>query len=70
LLSRSSLKELRIQYKGHPYRVFFAVDPRRVAALLVGGDKHGNDRFYEKFIPRAETIYAQHLREISTKKGK
>lgn len=32
--------------------------------LLIGGDKTGNQRWYEEFVPRAEGIYEQHLREI------
>jgi hypothetical protein len=41
------MKELRIQHSGRPYRVLFAFDPRRCAILLIGGDKTGNDRWYE-----------------------
>jgi hypothetical protein len=33
------------------------------AVLLIGGDKTGDDRFYEKFVPEAELIYARYLRE-------
>lgn len=67
--SSYNLKELRIQHAGRPYRVLFAFDPRRVGLLLIGGDKTGNDRWYEEFIPKAEKIYKQHLREISKQKG-
>jgi hypothetical protein len=63
-----NLKELRIQHQGRPYRVLFIFDPRRVALLLVGGDKTGNDRWYEEFIPRAEQIYERFLKEIETEK--
>lgn len=58
------MRELRIQHAGHPYRVLYAFDYRRVAVLLIGGDKTGNDRWYEEFVPRADAIYEQHLREI------
>jgi hypothetical protein len=58
------MKELRTQHRGRPYRALFAFDPRRVAILLIGGDKTGNDRWYEKFVPRADKIYAEHLRAI------
>jgi hypothetical protein len=44
--------------------VLFAFDPRRVGLLLIGGDKTGNSRWYEEFIPKAEAIYEQHLREL------
>ena len=57
------MRELRIQHEGRPYRVLYAFDPRRAAMLLVGGDKTGNDRWYEEFVPRADAIYERHLRE-------
>jgi hypothetical protein len=59
-----NMRELRIQHQGRPYRVLYAFDPRRVGVLLIGGDKTGNSRWYEEFVPKADTIYAQHLREI------
>jgi hypothetical protein len=33
-----NMKELRIQYKGEPWRILFAFDPKRQAILLVGGN--------------------------------
>ena len=62
------MKELRTQHRGRPYRTLFAFDPRRVAVLLIGGDKTGNDRWYEEFVPRADKIYAEHLRAIEKKR--
>ena len=59
------MRELRIQHQGEPYRVFYAFDPRRAAILLIGGNKTGDDRFYERMIPRADQIYDDHLRELS-----
>jgi len=56
-----NMKELIIQYAGRPYRVLYAFDPRRAAILLIGGDKTGNDRWYEEFVPLADRIFAQHL---------
>ena len=53
-----------MQHEGRPYRVLYAFDPRRVALLLLGGDKTGDSRWYEKAIPQAETIYAKHLEEL------
>ena len=32
--------------------------------LLIGGDKTGRTDWYEQFVPRADSIYAQHLREV------
>jgi hypothetical protein len=60
------MRELRIQHEGRPYRVLYAFDPRRVALLLIGGDKTGNNRWYEEYVPIADAIYDQHLRELET----
>jgi hypothetical protein len=60
----SNMKELRIQSKGRPLRTFFAFDPRRCAILLIGGDKTGDDRFYEHMIPLADRLYDEHLCEL------
>jgi hypothetical protein len=62
----SHMRELRIQHGGRPYRVLYAFDPRRSALLLLGGDKTGNDRWYEIMIPKADALYERHLREIKT----
>ena len=59
------MRELRVQHDGKPYRVFYCFDPRRTAMLLIGGDKTGNDRFYEEMVPWADAIYDQHLLEIA-----
>lgn len=55
------LRELRIQHVGQPYRVLYAFDPRRVGVLLIGGNKTGDDRWYETFVPLADKIYDDHL---------
>lgn len=47
-----------------PYRILYVFDPRRNALLLLGGDKTGDDRWYEENVPRAEQIYEQYLKEI------
>jgi len=58
------LRELRIQHKGQPYRVLYAFDPRRTAILLIGGNKTGDDRWYETFVPLADRLYAEHLEQL------
>jgi len=58
------MRELRVQSKGRPIRIFYAFDPRRSAILLIGGDKTGNQRFYEEMIPVADRLYDEHLVEI------
>ena len=60
-----NLKELRVQHAGRPLRIAFAFDPKRQAAILCGGDKTGDKRFYEKFIREAEAIYARHLAALA-----
>ena len=54
--SNYALRELRVQSQGQPIRIFYAFDPKRQAVLLLGGNKAGDDRFYETKIPRAETL--------------
>jgi len=58
------MRELRIQHEGRPYRVLYAFDPRRAAILLLGGDKTGRDRWYEKHVPKADDLYDEYLREL------
>ncbi|HUZ13205.1 MAG TPA: type II toxin-antitoxin system RelE/ParE family toxin [Caulobacteraceae bacterium] len=60
----SHMRELRIQSEGRPLRVFYAFDPRRSAILLIGGDKTGDDRFYERLLPVADELYDVHLKEL------
>ncbi len=62
------MRELRIQHEGRPYRILYAFDPRRAALLLIGGDKTGDSRWYEKMIPKADAIYERHLQEIGLKR--
>jgi hypothetical protein len=58
------MRELRVQSGGRPLRVFYAFDPRRSAILLIGGDKTGDDRFYERMIPIADAPYDVYIEEI------
>ena len=58
------MRELRIQHRGRPLRVLYAFDPRRVALLLIGGEKTGIESWYESFVPIADRIYDQHLSEL------
>ncbi len=58
------LRELRVQSGGRPLRIFYAFDPRRTAVLLIGGDKTGDDRFYETSIPIADHLYDVYLDEL------
>ena len=58
------MRELRAQSGGRPMRVFYAFDPRRTSILLIGGDRTGNDRFYEEYVPVADALYDEHLEEL------
>lgn len=60
----SHMRELRVQHRGRPLRVFYAFDPRRTAILLIAGDKTGDARFYDRMIPLADRLYDEHLEEL------
>ncbi len=64
-----SIRELRIQHKGKPYRILYAFDPRRTAILLIGGRKAGGHRWYENYVPLAERIYEKHLKTLKNEQG-
>ena len=58
------MRELRVQHAGRPYRVLYAFDPFRCAILLIGGNKTGDDRWYDTHIPIADLLYDTHLKEL------
>ena len=60
--TKHPIRELRAKSESI-LRIFYAFDPTRAAVLLIGGDKRGDDRFYERMIPLAERIWEQYLRE-------
>jgi len=60
----SHMREWRVQSGGRPLRIFYAFDPRRMAILLIGADKTGDDRFYDVYIPIADRLYDDYLDEI------
>ena len=60
----SHMRELRTQHDGRPYRTLYAFDPRRTAILLIGGDKTGNDRWYDQTVHVADGLYDEHLRQL------
>jgi len=63
--SSMALRELRTQSQGRPLRILYAFDPKRNAVLILGGDKTGDDRFYERTIPKAEKLWAKYLKEAN-----
>ena len=55
-----NMKELRP--RGGFLRILFAFDPRRMAILLIGGNKRGQwTAWYEQMVPVADQLYADHL---------
>jgi hypothetical protein len=70
----SNIKELRgkVSTKGKDslLRVLFAFDPRRTALLLIGGDKTGDPKWYEKSVPIADDLFDQHLKGLEEQKQK
>ena len=60
----SNMKELRPPTGN--LRILFAFDPRRMAILLIGGDKTNRWReWYEETIPIADRLYDEHLETLS-----
>jgi hypothetical protein len=51
-------------------RVLYAFDPRRTALLLLGGDKSGDAKWYEKFVPVADELFDRHLKQLEKKRQK
>lgn len=61
-----NMKELR---PATSIRILFAFDPRRVAILLIGGDKRGSwNRWYDQMVPVADELYNKHLAEVGEPK--
>lgn len=59
------MKELRINAAGEQFRVLFVFDPRRVAVLLVGGNKTGQwNQWYPAAIREADALYDTLLKEL------
>ncbi len=58
----SNMKELRIQRRGEPLRIFYVFSPEREGILLCAGNKSGDDkRFYDVMIPLADDEYTEYL---------
>ncbi len=52
-------RELRVN--NPPIRVLYAFDPKRKAVLIIGGDKSGDERFYERIVAQAEKLWLEYL---------
>lgn len=61
----ANMKELRGSIgPENEMRVLYAFDPRRMAILLIGGNKHGDPGWYEHFVPIADNLLDKHLEQI------
>ena len=61
----ANMKELRP--RGGSLRILFVFDPRRMAILLLGGDKTNRwQAWYREFIPIADRLYDEHLETLET----
>ena len=66
----SNMKELRGKVDEKRLRVLYAFDPIRTALLLIGGDKTGDSKWYEKFVPVTDDLFDRHLKEVERKRQK
>jgi hypothetical protein len=58
------MRELRTQHDGRPLRTLYAFDPRRPAILPIGGDKTGDDHWYDVNVPVTDRLYDEHLAQL------
>jgi hypothetical protein len=63
----ATMRELRLQIDGVPWRVLFAVDPDGTAVLLVGGGKGGDPHWYRRHLTEAGRLYERHLAKLRRK---
>jgi hypothetical protein len=63
------MRELRVQAAGDPLRMLYAFDSRRVAILLIAGDKTGDSRWYETNVPVAGRLFERHLKTLAKETG-
>jgi hypothetical protein len=65
----ANMKELRGKVVSPRHRaelrVLYAFDPRRAAILLIGGDKTGNPKWYEAYVPIADELFDDHLKQLA-----
>lgn len=59
--ARHALRELRPKQGRSPLRVLYAYDPERQAILILGGDKSGDERWYERVTPKADDLFDAYL---------
>jgi hypothetical protein len=62
--SKHGCRELRKSAGKHELRIAYRFDANRDAVVLLAGDKDGDDRFYEWFVPKADQIWEQYEKEL------
>ena len=56
---------MELRQQGGNLRALLAIDPRKHAVVLLGGDKTGEwNGWYERKVPTADRAYDKHLREL------
>jgi hypothetical protein len=66
--SKHGCRELRKSAGRREIRIAYNFDAKRDAVVLLAGDKAGDDRFYEWFVPKADEIWEQYERETKNEK--
>ena len=66
--SKHGCRELRKSAGRREIRIAYNFDARRDAVVLLAGDKAGDDRFYEWFVPKADEIWEQYERETKNER--
>lgn len=61
--SKYGLREIRIKSKGKQFRVFYAFDEKQQAVVLLGGRKTDEKKFYKRWVPKAEKLWEEYLKE-------
>lgn len=66
----ANMKEIRFDADDGVWRFAFAFDPKRRAAVLVGGDKSGvsEKQFYRQLIAKADKRFDAHVTEVEAEK--
>jgi hypothetical protein len=59
------MRELRVQYNGDPIRLMYALIRAALPCCSSAATQTGDDRWCEKFVPRADALYEQRLRELA-----
>jgi hypothetical protein len=65
----ANMRELRGKCEEKQLRVLYAFDPKRIAILLIGGDKTGDPKWYDKNVPLADDLFDAHLKALEAERN-